>query len=513
MKNFFLTLILTFFCISILALALRGNAGSPNSEELNRNYWSDDGPLELSPERGRYALLYSVLEDKSVHFSLAIARFTTPDLGYVNGKFASLFAPGVSYLVMPGYLLGKYFGYSQVGAFAVISLFALANVFLVRAIAIKLEAGKLAATIASLIFLFATPAFAYAVSFYQHHVSAFLILLSVYTLLRFNNVWSLGIIWVLCASSILVDYPNLFLMLPIGVFALGRFIYIKSKETPTISIKPLGFLTLLTVVFPLSFFLWFNKISYDNPWQFSGTIEAVKALDEQGLPIDLYTTPPIEPQTPGQSEKSSIRFFNPRDLLTGFNIHIVSPDRGVIFYTPVMLLGLIGAVISFRNKDKFFPVLVGIIGFNILLYSMWGDPYGGWAFGSRYLIPSYAILSIFLAIALTRFAKNKILILFFLVLAIYSIVVNALGAITTSRNPPKVEAVSLSQVTGRQEKYTYERNWEYLLDNKSKSFVWGTWAGKYLSAQEYYLLISSLPIILVLILTAGLTIKGGNKND
>ena len=129
MKNFFLTLILTFFCISILALALRGNAGSPNSEELNRNYWSDDGPLELSPERGRYALLYSVLEDKSVHFSLAIARFTTPDLGYVNGKFASLFAPGVSYLVMPGYLLGKYFGYSQVGAFAVIFLFSLAKAF------------------------------------------------------------------------------------------------------------------------------------------------------------------------------------------------------------------------------------------------------------------------------------------------------------------------------------------------------------------------------------------------
>lgn len=513
MKNFFLSLILAFFCFSVLLLALRGNLGNPNSDQINQDYWKDNGPLELSPERGRYALTYSVLEDRSVHFSLPIARFTTPDLGYIDGKFASLFAPGVSYLIIPGYLIGQSFGFSQVGAFAVILLFALANVFLIRSIAIKLGAQTLAATIASLIFIFATPAFTYAVSLYQHHISTFLILLSLYLLLKFNNIWSLGIIWILCATSILIDYPNIFLMFPIGVFALSRFIQIKNVEKLTIGIKPLGFLTLLTIALPLSFFLWFNKISYDNPWQFSGTISAVKAIDEQGQPIDPYTTPPNEPQTPGQKEKSSIRFFNPRDLLTGLNIHLVNPDRGVIFYTPVVLLGLIGAFVSYRRKDKIFPVLLGIVGFNILLYSMWGDPYGGWAFGSRYLIPSYAILSIFLAIALAGFAKNKILVLFFLILAVYSIAVNTLGAITTSRNPPKVEAVSLSQVTGKQEKYTYERNWEYLLDNKSKSFVWRSWAGNYLTAQEYFFLVSSLPIILVLFLTMGLMIKGVNRND
>lgn len=515
MKNLFLILIFAFFCLSVLSLALRGNIGNPNSEELNRNYWSDEGPLELSPERGRYALTYSVLENKSVHFSLPIARFTTPDLGYIDGKYASLFAPGVSYLIMPGYLIGQSLGFSQVGAFAVISLFALVNVLLLRAIAIKLGANHLAATISSFVFIFATPAFTYAVSLYQHHISTFLILLSVYLLLRFNNIWSLGIIWILLAASILIDYPNLFLMLPIGFFALGRFIRIKSEEKFTISIKPLGFLTLLTVGLPLSFFLWFNNASYGNPLQFSGTIKSVKTIDDKGQPIETqnYTVPPGQPKSPGQKEKSSIRFFNPRDLLAGFNTHLFSLDRGIIFFTPVILLGIIGAAISYREKNRIIPVLLGIIGFNVLLYSMWGDPYGGWAFGSRYLIPSYAILSIFLALTLTKFSKNKVFILLFLVLAIYSIAVNTLGAVTSSRNPPKVEAVPLNQVTGRQEKYTYERNWEYLLENKSKSFLWRSWAGSYLSAREYYLLISSTLILVVLILTTGLTLKGGSKND
>ena len=515
MKNFLLTLIFTLFCLAILTLSLRGNKGNPTIDELNQNYWKDDGPLELSPDRGRYALTYSVLEDKSVHFSLPVARFTTPDLGYINGKFASLFAPGVSYLIMPGYLIGQSLGFSQVGAFAVISLFALINVLLLRAIAIKLGANHLAATISSLVFIFATPAFTYAVSLYQHHISTFLILLSLYIFVRFNNAWSLGIIWILCALSIIIDYPNLFLMLPIGVYALGRLIQIKSKEKFTISIKPLGFLTLLTVALPLSFFLWFNNVSYNNPLQFSGTIKAVKMLDDKGQPVENqdYTALPSQPKSLGQREKSSVGFFNPRNLLTGFNIHFVSGDRGIVFYTPVMLLGIIGAIISYKNKDKFVPILLAIIGFNLLLYSMWGDPYGGWAFGSRYLIPSYAILSIFLAIALTKFSKNKIMILLFLVLAIYSIAVNTLGAVTSSRNPPKAEAVPLSQVSGRQEKYTYERNWDYLLENKSKSYLWRSWAGSYLTAREYYLLISSVLILIVLILTTGLTLKGGNKND
>lgn len=120
----FIVIILILSAAIVLALTVRGTYGIPNSNELNSQKWIEDGPFELSPERGRFALLYSIVEDKSVHFSESVARFALPDLGYKNGNYVSLFAPGVSFLAIPGYLLGKFFGASQVGAFATSGLFA-----------------------------------------------------------------------------------------------------------------------------------------------------------------------------------------------------------------------------------------------------------------------------------------------------------------------------------------------------------------------------------------------------
>src|SRR3989344_9272986 len=208
-----------------------------------------------------------------------------PDLGYKNGLFVSLFAPGVSFLVIPGYIIGRFFEAGQVGAFAAIALFALFNAFLIRKIAIALGINPYASSLGALIFLFATPAFAYGVSLYQHHISTFLILLSIYVLLRFKSIWSLCLVWFLCAVSISVDYPNLFLMFPIAIYGLGRLFQInKISEKYILKIKTLGFLTFAVALIPLMFFFWFNFHSYGNPMQLSGTIGAAPALDAQGRP-------------------------------------------------------------------------------------------------------------------------------------------------------------------------------------------------------------------------------------
>ena len=93
------------FVALILALSIRGIPGNPVSSVVNDLKWTDDGPFELSPERGRFALMLSLIENKSFDFSLPIAQFTTPDLGYKNGKYVSLFAPAVSFIIMPGTLM------------------------------------------------------------------------------------------------------------------------------------------------------------------------------------------------------------------------------------------------------------------------------------------------------------------------------------------------------------------------------------------------------------------------
>ncbi len=497
------------FCGLILALSLRGLGGNPGPKELNSTIWREDGPFELSPERGRFALLYSIAENHSFQFSNDIGKFAIPDVAISKNKYVSLFAPFLSFITTPGYIIGKIFGVSQVGTFAVISIFAIINLILIRSIAIRLGANPIPSIIGGLVFLFATPAFSYAVNLYQHHVSLFLLLLSIYLLLKSNKIWSQLLVFLLCGISIPLDYPNFFMMFPIGIYALNRSISIqKISNRFSIKINLYKILAILVIILPIAFFLWFNYESYGNPFQLSGTLQTAKHVqDPNDLSSILLEQKDAKDSKP--DKKSAVGFFRTRNLVNGFYIHFISPDRGIVYYTPIVLFGIIGLVLALRKKPQMVPLLIAIMGANILLYSMWGDPYGGWAFGSRYLIPSYAILSIFVALFLTFWRKKYFLMPIFAFVAFYSIVVNTLGAITTSANPPQVEVLDLEKISGLIQKYTYERNWNFLMTGHSKSFVYQTFLKDYISTFGFFFILAILICAFVtLLLILNISSKG-----
>lgn len=484
---------LVLFVSLVLFLGLRGLPGNPTSKQLNTPYWKDNGPFELSPERGRFALLYSVVENHTLNFPVDIARFTSPDVGYLNHHYVSIFAPSLSFLAIPGYVIGKYFGLSQVGTFAWIALFAVVNVLLIRLIAIRLGAHPLAATIAALTFLFATPAFAYAVTIYEHHASTFLLLLGFYLLLRYNNIFSLLAIWFLYAFSFTVDYPNIFMMLPIAVAAFFRIGAIqKAGQQLLVKISFPRILTIAIVLLPMISFLWFNKVYYGNPMQLSGTVARVLGVKPNGSPllyVDLLkkraATQKVDLPPPG----SVFTMFQTRNMINGLYILFLSPDRGTIFYAPVILFGIVGLVLAYRRKLPYLSVLLAIIGIDVLLYAMWGDPYGGWAFGARYLIPAYAVFAVLIALALTYWKKYNFFLLFFFIIFVYSAAVNTIGAVTSNSNPPQVEAYALSAQTHTIQQYTYMRNITMLENNVSKTFVFQQVAQNYVSAWTYCIIV------------------------
>ncbi len=494
MNKTVLNILFFLFCAAVLTLSLRGLSGNPTAKELNTNTWKENGPLELSPERGRFVLLYSLVENHSFSFTPELARFASPDVAYKDGKYLSLFAPGVSFIAIPGYILGKYFGIAQVGAFAMIAFFAVLNAFLLRAIAVRMGAHPLAGIVAAITFLFASPAFAYAVTLYQHHISTFLILLSFYLLIRYKSIAALAGIWIMTAFTFVVDYPNAFMMLPLALAALGKITLVeKIGDKISVRFSFLRLFSIAVVVIPMAFLLWFNHMSYGNPLQLSGTIERAIEVKPDGTPLlesEVYKAQLKEKNIKVVAPTANLSLLSPfknRDMINGFYTHFLSADRGMIMYTPVIILGIIGLLFSLREKVKYTGLLTAIIGFNVLLYSMWGDPYGGWAFGSRYLIPTYAVLSIFLAIALTRFVKYNLFLLLFFTVFSYSVAVNTLGAITSNRIPPQVEALGLEKTSGIRQDYTYMRNLDLLNKNVSKSYVFGTYAGKVISAWDYYI--------------------------
>jgi len=504
--KYFVACIVVFVAL-ILAAYTKGYLENPTISELNTAKWSTHGPLQLSPERGRFTLMYSLVEDRSFHFSTDVARLALPDLGYINGNFVSLFAPAVSFLVAPGYFIGKLLGASQVGAFSIISIFAVLNFYLLYKLGTLFGFKKGIALFGSAVFLFATPAFAYSVNLYQHHISTFIILLALYLLFRFNNFWSTLVIFFLCALSIPVDYPNLFMMLPIGIASGIRFFsFGKSRSKVEFNFNIIKFLGLIGVVPALLFFMWFNYMSYNNPLQFSGTVPSVKALDEFGKPVAPKTeTKATDIQlltNPSQQNKDAVGFFKTRLMLNGLYIHFISPDRGVIYFAPIILVGFYGFFVANKKNRYASLILMSILSMNIILYSMWGDPWGGWAFGSRYLIPGYAISAIFIMFAFERHMKSIWFVLPLVALFSYSVYVNSFGAITSIANPPQVEVLSLEAETKVVQKYTYERNVDAVLRDDTNSVMYHKVFSGITNLQLYNYVLTSIIILFGVLLAS-----------
>ncbi|MBI2022972.1 hypothetical protein HYT01_00205 [Candidatus Giovannonibacteria bacterium] len=514
MKKILGVIFFALFCSSILILTIRGIDGNPDESALSSPGWASDGPFETSSERGRFALLYSYVEDGSLQFSPALARFALPDLALSpDGKYVSLFAPGVSFIAVPGYFAGKYFGAAQLGVYAVVALFALLNILLVRAIALNLGAEQYAAGLAALAFGFASPAFSYAVAFYQHHISTFFILASIYALTRLSAVPAVLLVAFLYSLAFAVDSPNAILMLPVVIFALGKIVSLERVGGfLRLNFNLLGLITLFVALPALIFLFWFNQNSHGDALKLSGTLERILEIHDDSISLEKESV-----------QKTAVGMFKTRNLLKGFYVHLLSPDRGIIHYAPVLILGLMGFLffgtensgrsLSVSLGLKIRNVFLGVIGLNVLLYSMFGDPWGGWAFGSRYLIPSYSILSVGLGVALYRLKFNPLFLLIFSLLFFSSLRINALGALTSNLNPPKAEVLELEARTHIEQKYTYERNFDYLRQKGSKSYFYNKFAKPYMSAERYWYFIAASVSLFALSLLAGLaySLRGSRK--
>ena len=500
-----LLLLLAIFTTLILMFSLRGQAGNPDIQTFNNSQYKDFGPLELSPEKGRYALTYAIGVLHSFYFPADLARFVVPDVAYHNGHFKSLFAPGVSFVLLPGFLLGQLVGLAQVGTYAVISLFAVLNVCLIYLISKKIGASMYAAAIGAITFMFATPAFAYGVSLYQHHISVFLMLFGIY--LSINSTWKKNIlVWMSIGLSILVDYPNIFMMMPLALYALTRIISVRQTATNLIfSLRYSYIITGVFVLLPLIFFVWYNTVAYGNPLQLSGTLASVDAINNRGQPVTLAKLDGKEvnlfEQMQGTAEQSLGTFFNTRNMINGLYIHFISPDRGMLYYAPMALVSVVGMYVVYKKNSEYLLLLTGTMMINIVLYSLWGDPWGGWAFGSRYLIPTYAVASIFISMVLTQYLrKMPVLIVVGLVLY-YSFFVNTLGALTSNKIPPQVQVLALEKISKHEEKYTFMRDWDFLSQNGTKSYVYNTFLSDLLTPDQYFIVLYNS----IAVFTVGIT--------
>ena len=121
---------------------------------------------------------------------------------------------------------------------------------------------------------------------------------------------------------------------------------------------------------------------------------------------------------PGGSYCSLSDFSTP--LLLGVYGNLFSSGKGLLFYTPVILLSIIGIRFFRYKREAFFISLIVLV--YLFFYSKWWDWSGDWAWGPRFMVVIAPLFFIPIGFLLERVKIKSIagvLILFISVLSIF----------------------------------------------------------------------------------------------
>jgi hypothetical protein len=229
----------------------------------------------------------------------------------------------------------------------------------------RLWGCRTAGLVTALVFGLATPLFPYAQAFYGH-VPAAACVFAAYSLLVLRPDTAvtnrrLCAIGALLACAIVIEYPAALVAVPVAVWALA------------IARGRAALLGALGAVGPLAALVAYDLIAFGTPWPVGYANSTLwQAQHQQGFMSVTY----------------------PKwEAALGL---LVSPFRGLLFFSPVLLVALAGIWLALRERRQRAATLVALAGFGaIFLFTassaMW---WGGFAVGPRYLVPGLPLLAV-----------------------------------------------------------------------------------------------------------------------
>lgn len=512
-KNFVAIIFLILIGTLLYSLTLRGVLGNPQASAFKNNLDQATKPFELSPERGRYLMTMSLGDFGRYDLTSDLADAAYPDVGIFDGRYYIFFAPGISILALPLYLIGKSIGFAQVGAFSTIAIFAVLNLVVLYKISKNIfKLPILLSLVAPLIFGFSSSGWSYATTLYQHHVTTFFVLSGFYAVWKYSQkakfswVWG-AYTWLCYGLGMLIDYPNAFLMAPVMIyFFINSFSIQFSVESFKINARLAFIFTSILFILVSAWHGYFNYTNFGDWKKVSGSIVGVKHVRELDL-LQISEADKASQVKAAESKKNPVGFFNEYNIPFGFYTVLISTDRGLLFYYPVFIFSFFGIYnLIKKGMTREVGTLLGIIAASVFLYSSWGDPWGGWAFGARYMILVSAVLSIFVGywLQITRF-KLVSRVFIFLTFG-FSVAVALLGALTTNAVPPKIEGEYLKM------KYNFALNYDFLMSGRSSSFVFNTYLQNRIDLFDYYVVLYWIIMTAMLVILISSYYSNSKKN-
>jgi hypothetical protein len=156
---------------------------------------------------------------------------------------------------------------------------------------------------------------------------------------------------------------------------LVLFVVVKNRDFIKLKFLVIGFISGLLIIF-LQILLW--KIS-------TGTFFYFTYYDYEGFSFQPFT------------------IFR---ILFSFNPH------GLLPWSPILVLALLGALGSYKFSRPIFLTSVTVFAINSIAFASWTQPYGGGAFGNRLYIDLYPLLFIPIAMAFLHINKRLLATIF-----------------------------------------------------------------------------------------------------
>jgi hypothetical protein len=329
----------------------------------------------------------------------------TPDMPYylqrVHGHVVSTHPPWAAVLAVPVYLVPVMGGISarspllpEVEKLAAALITALSVVVVFCALR-HLTRPSIAWLVAA-VYAFGTSSFSStSQALWQHVPSQLFVALAVYCLVRAADtpwcVWAAGFF---VSAMVLCRPSNVLPALPI----LAALLHEHRKDFAKIVLAGLP---------PAALFVAYNWAYWGSPVRMGFAGGAFDVISLVRWPSASFPLPFVQ----------------------GFLGILASPGRGLFVYSPILFLSLVGIVLVWRHPSPPWLRYLSLAPLPLLLVaSKWSSWWGGWSYGPRMLADVTPIVSIFLVPPLERYGGKAWMRSAFVVLAVASIGLHALGA-------------------------------------------------------------------------------------
>lgn len=479
MKHTWIIVFLILIVGLFMGLTTRANLGNPTLSEIQTELKEPGQAFESSQERARYLLTKQIVENRSFTLDGDVTA-VLPDVSYKDGHYISVFPPGLSLIVAPAYLLGTKLGLPALMTFIMPAIAAMLCAIFIYLMATRLSLSKTAAFLAALAFPLATISWSYSVTLYAHVFSALCIIAGLYFALRIKggSDWNYFFVWLLYGLAILIDYPNAVIMLPIIIYMLLQSIDHKEIKNQDKGAKVLSFrLAFFYTIFPfllmLGVFLFYNLKTFGSYFDFAHNYR-VTSLVNNSLNYNFEISKALD-----------LNF-----LENGLYTLLFSSSRSVFLYCPILIFAIFGFFWLGKKAPRLTRVIAVTILLDLIVYASFYDPWGGWSYGPRYLIPIMPLLTLLVGQSYEAVKRKSWQLLTFFVLFIASFAIAMLGALTTNLLPPPVEI-------GKN--LNFVQNIQLFFDNITGSLLYGYLKNLFgISLTDYGFALFALFLLIVL---------------